>query len=30
MRTDNGWLLAASQNTTHRRVAEMLLAKLFS
>ncbi|ANR91883.1 SgcJ/EcaC family oxidoreductase [Mycobacterium avium] len=30
VRTDNRWLLAASQNTTHRRVAEMLLAKLFS
>lgn len=30
VRTDSGWLLAASQNTTHRRFAEKLMAKLFS
>jgi uncharacterized protein (TIGR02246 family) len=30
VRTDEGWLLAASQNTTHRRLAEKLLGKLVS
>lgn len=30
VRTDGGWLLAASQNTTRRRFAEKLMAKLFS
>src|ERR1700733_692834 len=29
-RTDGGWLLAASQNTTHRRLAEKLFRKLAS
>jgi hypothetical protein len=28
--TDDGWLLAASQNTTHRRFAEKLMGKLVS
>ncbi|MBV9515439.1 MAG: SgcJ/EcaC family oxidoreductase [Mycobacteriaceae bacterium] len=28
VRTDDGWLLAASQNTTHRLFAEKLVAKL--
>jgi uncharacterized protein (TIGR02246 family) len=28
VRTDDGWLLAASQNTTHRRRAEKLMGKL--
>lgn len=28
--TDGRWLLAASQNTTHRRLAEKLLGKLVS
>ena len=28
VRTDGRWLLAASQNTTHRRLAEKLLGKL--
>jgi uncharacterized protein (TIGR02246 family) len=27
VRTDDGWLLAASQNTTRRRLAEKLLSK---
>lgn len=30
VRTDDGWLLAASQNTTHRRLAEKLMGKLIS
>lgn len=30
VRTDGRWQLAASQNTTHRRVAEPLMATLFS
>jgi len=30
LRTDEGWLLAASQNTTHRRLAEKLFGKLAS
>ncbi|MEB4209309.1 SgcJ/EcaC family oxidoreductase [Mycobacterium sp. 94-17] len=30
VRTDGRWRLAASQNTTHRRLAEKLVAKLFS
>lgn len=30
VRTDGRWQLAASQNTTHRRLAEKLMAKLFS
>ena len=30
VRTDGGWLLAASQNTTHRRFAEKLMGKLAS
>ena len=30
VRTDDGWLLAASQNTTHRRFAEKLMEKLIS
>lgn len=30
VRTDDGWLLAASQNTTHRRFAEKLMGKLVS
>lgn len=30
VRADGRWQLAASQNTTHRRVAEALMAKLFS
>ncbi len=30
VRTDGRWLLAASQNTTHRRLAERLLAKFAS
>jgi uncharacterized protein (TIGR02246 family) len=30
VRTDGRWRLAASQNTTHRRLAERLMAKLFS
>lgn len=30
VRADGGWLLAASQNTTHRRLAEALIAKFFS
>jgi uncharacterized protein (TIGR02246 family) len=30
VRTEGGWRLAASQNTTHRRLAERLMAKLFS
>lgn len=30
VRTDGRWQLAASQNTTHRRVAEAVMAKLFS
>ncbi|OBB86614.1 DUF4440 domain-containing protein [Mycobacterium colombiense] len=30
VRSDGRWQLAASQNTTHRRVAEALMAKLFS
>lgn len=29
VRTDDGWLLVASQNTTHRRFAEKLMDKLF-
>jgi uncharacterized protein (TIGR02246 family) len=28
VRTDGGWLLAASQNTTHRRLAEKLMGKI--
>lgn len=28
VRTDDGWLLAVSQNTTHRRLAEKLMAKV--
>lgn len=28
VRTDGGWLLAASQNTTHRRFAEKLMSKV--
>jgi hypothetical protein len=27
---DGRWQLAASQNTTHRRLAEALMSKLFS
>lgn len=30
VRTDDGWLLAASQNTTHRRFAEKLMATVVS
>ena len=30
LRTDEGWLLAASQNTTHRRFAERLLGTFIS
>lgn len=30
VRADGRWQLASSQNTTHRRVAEALMAKLFS
>lgn len=30
VRTDGRWQLAASQNTTHRRLAEALMDKLFS
>lgn len=30
VRTDGRWQLAASQNTTHRRLAEALMHKLFS
>lgn len=30
VRLDGRWLLAASQNTTHRRLAETLMSKLFS
>jgi uncharacterized protein (TIGR02246 family) len=30
IRTEGRWLLAASQNTTHRRFTERLMAKLFS
>lgn len=30
VRTGDGWQLAASQNTSHRRIAEKLLGKLFS
>lgn len=30
VRTDDGWLLAASQNTTHRRLAEKLMEQLVS
>jgi uncharacterized protein (TIGR02246 family) len=30
VRTDDGWLLAASQNTTHRWFAEKLMGKLVS
>jgi uncharacterized protein (TIGR02246 family) len=30
VRTDGGWLLAASQNTTHRRCAEKLMSILVS
>ncbi|MEY8013774.1 SgcJ/EcaC family oxidoreductase [Mycobacterium servetii] len=30
VRTDDGWLLTASQNTTHRRFAEKLMDKLVS
>lgn len=30
VRTDAGWLIAASQNTTHRRLAAKLLEKLTS
>jgi hypothetical protein len=30
LRTDEGWLFAASQNTTHRRLAEKLFGKLAS
>jgi len=30
VRTDDRWLFAASQNTTHRRRTERLMAKLFS
>jgi uncharacterized protein (TIGR02246 family) len=30
LRTDEGWLLAASQNTTRRRLAEKLFGKLAS
>ncbi|OBB98642.1 SgcJ/EcaC family oxidoreductase [Mycobacterium sp. 852002-40037_SCH5390672] len=30
VRTDGRWRLAASQNTTHRRLAEKLMTKLFS
>jgi uncharacterized protein (TIGR02246 family) len=30
VRADGGWLLAASQNTTHRRFAEKLMGKFFS
>jgi uncharacterized protein (TIGR02246 family) len=30
LRTDDGWMLAASQNTTRRRLAETLLEKLTS
>jgi len=30
VRTDGRWLFAASQNTTHRRFTERLMAKLFS
>jgi uncharacterized protein (TIGR02246 family) len=30
VRTDSGWLFAASQNTTHRRLAEKLLGALAS
>jgi uncharacterized protein (TIGR02246 family) len=30
VRTEEGWLLAASQNTTHRRLAEKLMLKLAS
>lgn len=29
VRTDGRWVLAASQNTTHRRLAEALIAKFF-
>jgi hypothetical protein len=29
-RADDGWLLAASQNTTHRRLAETLMDNLVS
>jgi uncharacterized protein (TIGR02246 family) len=28
VRTDGGWLLAASQNTTHRRLAEKFMGKI--
>lgn len=28
LRTDDGWLMAASQNTTRRRLAEKLMSKL--
>ena len=30
VRTDDGWLLAASQNTTHRRLTEKLMGELIS
>ncbi|MCI4674063.1 SgcJ/EcaC family oxidoreductase [Candidatus Mycolicibacterium alkanivorans] len=30
VRTNDGWLLAASQNTTHRRIAEKLMRQLVS
>jgi uncharacterized protein (TIGR02246 family) len=30
VRTEEGWLLAASQNTTHRRFAERLMRQLIS
>lgn len=30
LRTDDGWQLAASQNTTHRQFAEKLMARLIS
>jgi uncharacterized protein (TIGR02246 family) len=30
VRTDDGWMLAASQNTTRRRLAETLLHRLTS
>jgi uncharacterized protein (TIGR02246 family) len=30
VRTDGRWLLAASQNTTHRRVADKLLGRFVS
>ncbi len=30
VRTNDGWLLAASQNTTHRRIAEKPMRQLVS